>query len=220
MESPENSPAPSNSPTAPDFQIMGSIQKAWEDTAGTKLTYWGAVGILIGIAFAFGIVQGLMTGNPDEPNIIAVLIGLVSQVISTILGAGIMMMAVKRARGEAIKSSMVFDQFDKALSLILFAILGTIAIAIGFLLLIIPGIYLSICYFFAVPLIVDKKYGAWEAMETSRKVVTSRWFQYFGLFLMYGLIVFVSALPLGIGLIWTVPMGYNLIGNMYQDAFG
>ena len=34
------------------------------------------------------------------------------------------------------------------------------------------------------------------------------------------LIAAVSAIPLGIGLIWTYPMMINVIGILYRDIFG
>jgi hypothetical protein len=35
-----------------------------------------------------------------------------------------------------------------------------------------------------------------------------------------GLLVGLSALPLGIGLIWTAPWGINVIGVVYRRTFG
>jgi uncharacterized membrane protein len=62
--------------------------------------------------------------------------------------------------------------------------------------------------------------GPWQAIETSRKAVTKRWFQYFLLLLVVGLVVFVSARPLGIGLVWTAPWAINVIGVVYRRTFG
>jgi len=91
---------------------------------------------------------------------------------------------------------------------------------IGFLLLILPGIYLSIAYVFTLPLIVDKEMDIWDAMETSRKAVTKHWFKVFGLFILLSLIMALGALALGIGLIWAVPLLFvTLYGLLYPLIF-
>jgi hypothetical protein len=51
-------------------------------------------------------------------------------------------------------------------------------------------------------------------------VVTKRWFKYSGLLSMMGILVLVSAIPLGIGLIWTVPWAANVLGVAYRRTFG
>ncbi|HEX8955822.1 MAG TPA: DUF975 family protein, partial [Burkholderiaceae bacterium] len=83
-----------------------------------------------------------------------------------------------------------------------------------------PGIYLAVAYSASSILIVDKKLGIWEALETSRKALTQCWFRVFFLALTYLLIMILSALPLGIGLIWTLPMGVVLKGIVYREVFG
>jgi len=86
--------------------------------------------------------------------------------------------------------------------------------------LILPGLYLSIAYTFTMPLIVDKNMGVWDAMELSRKTVTKHWFKVFGLVLLLGIIALISAIPLGAGLIWTVPLMFmTLYGLLYPVMF-
>ena len=91
---------------------------------------------------------------------------------------------------------------------------------LGLVLLILPGIYLAMAYVMTMPLIGDRNLSAWQAMETSRKAVTKRWFQFFGLFFVVGLGICVSILPLGIGLVWTVPWAVNVMGVVYRRTFG
>ena len=96
----------------------------------------------------------------------------------------------------------------------------SILIALGFMLLIIPGIYLSIAYMFALPLIVEKNMDFWQAMETSRKAVTQHWFKLFFTGVLMVIIYLISTIPLGLGLIWTIPMFVALHGVLYRRIFG
>ena len=73
---------------------------------------------------------------------------------------------------------------------------------------------------FAVPLMLEKNLSIIDAFEASRKAVTHHWFKLFGLLFVMGLILFLSMLPLGIGLIWTMPMMMAVIGVLYRRMFG
>ena len=95
-----------------------------------------------------------------------------------------------------------------------------IMVLIGFLLLVIPGIYLMIAYYMAMPLVVEKGMSPWQALETSRKAVTHRWFSVFGFFIVIAIILVVSSIPLGLGLIWTLPMVMIAYGILYRNMFG
>ena len=95
-----------------------------------------------------------------------------------------------------------------------------ILLTIGFILLIIPGIYLSVGYLFVTMLIIDKRMQFWQAMETSRKIVTKKWWSFLGLIILLGLLNFVGALLLGIGLLVTVPWSVCILGAAYADIVG
>ena len=60
----------------------------------------------------------------------------------------------------------------------------TLMIIIGFILLVIPGIYLSFAYMFSLPLMIEKDLTAWQALEVSRKAVTRIWFRATGFLLL------------------------------------
>jgi len=83
-----------------------------------------------------------------------------------------------------------------------------------------PGIYLGVAYSFTTALIVDRKFDFWEAMETSRKVISKRWFSFFGFVLVLVLINIVGALLLGVGLLFTIPLTMCAIAAAYQDILG
>jgi uncharacterized membrane protein len=119
-----------------------------------------------------------------------------------------------------ISAGSIFGYFSKMFSLLLTMILMYIMVLIGFLLLVLPGIYLAVAYYMAMPLVVEKGMSPWQALETSRKAITHRWFSVFGLFFIMSLILFVSAIPLGLGMIWTLPMLIIAFGILYRNMFG
>jgi uncharacterized membrane protein len=212
-----------------DFLIMDVIKEAWEKTYGVKATllgaflvYWlVALPITLGFDFVFATIMGF----PGSDSIVVIiLISLIQQsILAAILFpfiAGIMMVGVRRSVDLPVSLSMVFSYLVYAIPVAIAAILMTILMTIGFLLLIIPGLYLSVAYLLTIPLIVEKNLGSWQAMEASRKAITHHWFKVFFTYFVMSIIMMISAIPLGIGLIWTLPMMVNVGGILYRIMFG
>jgi uncharacterized membrane protein len=200
-----------------DFEIGQVMSEAWSLTKGMKGSFWGAAIIV----YAAMIAMALISAALFQKNVaLRVLSNIVFGAVGPILFVGIIMMGIRRAAGLSVNFATAFSCFDRAVNVFVAGLLTTLLTYVGIILLIIPGIYLAVAYCMSMPLIADRRLGSWQAMETSRKAVTKRWFQFFGLFIVVGLVVCVSALPLGIGLIWTAPWSVNVIGVVYRRAFG
>ena len=62
-----------------------------------------------------------------------------------------------------------------------------------FLVAIIPMMYLSISWIFALALVPDRGMGFWDALELSRKMVGKHWWTVFGLLVVCGLVQIAGA---------------------------
>jgi len=201
-----------------DFSITGVLKEGFRRNEGVKLIFIGAVIIYIVISLIVGTILNFIF--PETHSELNTYIASLLEMLFTLpIIIGIMMLGIKRARDETLEISSIFDYFGMVIPIILAYIAMTILIVLGFMLLIIPGIYLAVSYAFTYTLIVDKGLDVWEAMELSRKTVTTQWFKFFGLSLACGVIIFLSAIPFGIGLIWTVPMSYIAYGLLYHRLF-
>ena len=209
-----------------DFSVGELIKEAWQKTKGAKGAIWAALIVMYGIVFAvsFGGMFALQgTATQTDPNTamgISAALQLVSTWLSTLFTGGIMLIGVRRALEQRLSWKMVFAGFAKVFSITISIILQTILIVIGFVLLVLTGIYLTIGYTLTLPLILDKGLGPWEAMEASRKAIHKKWWTVLGLYLVMLLLYAVSAIPLGLGFIWTIPMFFVLIGVLYVRLFG
>ncbi len=209
------------------LQIGEVISEAWSRVHGTKGAAFGAIALMYIISFIIVGAGGALVGvlGIDESNmglfITAQILVQLAYIISLwIFSAGVVMIGVRRAADQPFGFSMLFDGFSKAGTVIVTMLLQTVLITLGFALLIIPGIYLSIGYGLALPLIMEKGMGPWEALETSRKAIHHCWFQLFGLYLLLGLIFMLTGLTLGIGFIWVFPMALITLGIVYRIIFG
>ena len=74
-------------------------------------------------------------------------------------------------------------------------------------------LFISALWAFKTHFIVVYKMEAWPAMEMSRRIARHNLFQLVGFFLLMGIIIVISALPCGIGLLFSLPL---LIGATYS----
>ena len=145
---------------------------------------------------------------------------LLTTLLTLPLTVGLMLLGASIACGRSPSPTSLIAWYDRLLKLVLTYFLMSVLIVIGLLLLVLPGIYLAVSYQLALPLVADKDLGVWEALETSRKTVTHRWFTFFGLNLVGGLAVAGSVLLIGIPLIWVLPACLIGFGIMYRNAVG
>jgi hypothetical protein len=87
------------------------------------------------------------------------------------------------------------DVFPPLLAAMLLYVLG---VFVGFLALILPGIYLAVRWYF-VPqvVVVDGRRGA-DALRRSSELVTGSWWRVLGIAIVFNLLAAVVALPLGL----------------------
>lgn len=137
--------------------------------------------------------------------------------LSAVLAAGYFIVATKLEKGQSPDFGDFFKGFNLFIPLFVAGILTTLFIAIGLVLLIIPGIYLAISYFFVIPLIIYKGYNFWPAMETSRKLITKEFFAIFIFALLLLLLNIVGALLCGVGLLVSLPISQIAIYCAYKD---
>jgi uncharacterized membrane protein len=74
-------------------------------------------------------------------------------------------------------------------------------------------LFISVLWAFKIHFIIIYKMQAWPAMEMSRRIARHNLFQLLGFFILMGFILIISAIPCGIGLLFTLPW---LIGATYS----
>ncbi|RLT92994.1 hypothetical protein [Ketobacter sp.] len=210
-------------------ELSDILSESWQKTKGSKRYILGA-GILmyvisfVVIAVVTAISMFAIGTDPESPGPMAILIQVVLQILFMALilpfSAGIFVMCLKQVQGVQPEFGDLFSCFNKTGKLLGCMILMYIMIFIGYLLFIIPGIYLNFAYILAIPLIVDRDMGPWEALETSRKAITKHWLSVFLFFIVLTIIMLVSMLPLFIGLIWSVPLMAIAMAVLYREVFG
>ena len=227
ITAPENLLAPVGdlgeiTPGSMQLEVMDCLRRAVELTK----RHFGTL-LLIGIVylviyFVLGLVEGLVGGTAMErgelpPSLI--LIKIVNALISIVIGAGLTRAALNVSSGGEASIGDLFGQTGKILSIIGASLLVYLIIAVGFILLIVPGIYLAIRLSFFMTAIVDRNLGPVEALKYSWQITTNNALPIFGLMLLSMLIILAGVIALLVGLVFALPvvtLAYTLAYRFLQ----
>jgi hypothetical protein len=137
-----------------------------------------------------------------------------------VLLGGLYKYYLKVMRGEPATLGDAFYGVSSAFGpLALLALVMTPLVWLGLLFCFVPGMYLSVAWVFAIPLVVDKQLGFWEAMELSRKVVTRHWFMVFAMGFVAGVVAVCGVFACCVGIVLTLPIGWVALMYAYEDLF-
>src|ERR1019366_7271323 len=162
------------------IDIGRCISRGWELV---KKDFW----LLVGASFVGGIIA---TGCciPYLGILIALIVG------GPMMG-GLYALYLKKIRGQPAVFGDAFLGFSAYfVPLMLAKLVSGLLTGLGFLLCILPGIYVGVCWVFVLPLVIDKKIDFWPAMDLSRKVVTKHWWLMFGFLIVCVLVAVAGGL--------------------------
>ncbi len=137
------------------------------------------------------------------------------------LMGGLYLYFLKKIRRETAGVEAAFTGFRQPLPhLVIAGFLASLLTVLGFVCLILPGVYLFVAWIFTFPLIVDRRLDFWPAMQLSRKLVTKHWWKFLGFLIVLGLINLVGILACGFGLFITFPVTFAALAYAYEDITG
>lgn len=210
-----------------DFTIGELLSEAWQRTKGTKgiiiggfLVFYAALLAASFVISGFFGLLGIISDNPVLAAVVEMVVGVLASALAYPFMAGLNMVGIRRAADQPISFNDIFSHFGHTVPLVITAIVSMLLIYLGMFLLIIPGLYLGVAYMLAIPLVVERGLSPWQAMEASRKAISQHWFKVCGLVLLLSLIALISAIPLGIGLVWSIPLFVIAMGVLYRTIFG
>ena len=91
--------------------------------------------------------------------------------------------------------------------------------SLGFMLAVIPMIYLTVSWIFALALIIDRQMDFWPAMEASRKLIGKHWGAVFALVVVCGLINIAGIFACCIGVFIGLPIAVGALMYAYETIF-
>lgn len=164
--------------------------------------------VRVSLSHAFAVNGTVYTSSSTVvPALSVIVIGFVSAVL--VMGA-LSKALVDAYAGHASdwRHSVGFAS-DHLGPLIILALLSGVLLALGYVLLVIPGIYLTVVWSVAVPVLVFERIGPLAALNRSPQLVTGRWWATFAVLLVG--VALIVALSFVIGVILSAIASSNSV---------
>jgi len=147
-------------------------------------------------------------------------IPLLFLLVSRPLALGLYLVVADQDADRPFQPSRLFGGFAWLFSCLVAAALIAIFTAVGLVFLIIPGLIISSMYIFTGLFIVDRDFGFWSAMESSRRLALN---DVMGFLLFYMALILINvfgALCFGVGLFITIPLSATTVYSAYKELAG
>ena len=146
-----------------------------------------------------------------------ILLNIVVICISAYIQLGLAVYCIGLYKGDEVNYMTIFSRF-KGLKPIVFILILSVVIFLGFILLIIPGIILSLMYSQVFYILADDPdIGAIEAFNKSEKMMRGHKWQLFMLNLEAALYIFAGIFTLFIWWAWLIPRYSVAIAGFYEE---
>lgn len=159
---------------------MGTTQSEWRTEAGSALAKYQ------------------QTGSPLNV--------IVSQILSIFLSLGLVRIGLNLVSGNEVSVTQLFGEGRRLLPALGASILFGAMLVVGFLLLIVPGIYLLLRYGQFMNAIVDRNMGVMQSLSYSSSITTNNRLNLLVLGLLSIAIVIAGLLALVVGLVFAYPL--------------
>lgn len=190
----------------PKFMISEVFGTSWKHT---KSQIWVLVGLFIGFSILSMIVT--LFGMPAQGSIVGrVIVQIVSLLISCIFMLGYVKNIFQALDGEEPQFSAYGQQSRKIITYLIANILFSIAVCIGMVLLIIPGIYLYLRLQFFTAFIVEEDCGIIESLQKSWNMTQGQTLPLFLLLLTMIGTAIVGCILFFVGFFVAVPLIYMM----------
>ena len=189
------------------------LKAAWK---GYKSQCWILMGLIIGFTIIYSLL--LLFTIPVRGvtvSISGIVVSVVCLLLSGLFYMGYLKNCLQTLDEEEPQFSAYGQVSGKLLPFIAAGFLYFLITAVGFALLLVPGIYLALRLQYCYALIVDENCGVIESLKRSWNITQGHVMRLFVLFLIQFLICIIGVIALGIGIFVAVP----LVALMYSYSY-
>ena len=201
--------------TGGSFNVGSSISYGWT-------AYWRNVGPMMLLTLVVFVVDFALSalGSASNGTASLVVLQLLGLVVGIILAMGLIRASLAITAGKRPSVSMLTqtEGFGYYLGAFLLLLLG---IAVGFVLLIVPGIIVLVaCHLFGFVIVEDPATRPVAALRRSAEITRGHRWPLLGLILLLGLINIAGALACGVGLLFTYGITAISLAHAYRTLSG
>lgn len=206
------------------FEAGQAFRDGWKGfnrNAGTLVGFTVLAAVVLGLlqALQYGLIAS-GANNPETFGGISVLlfgVALLQAIVGLVVSIALLDGSLQSVRGRTLVFGELFAKVTEVPNLIGLQLFGGVAILLGFLAFVVPGVYLAVAYVFAGMALVDRPQSFVDALNSSRRLVTPHWFDV-TLFLLavFGVVV-LGYLACLVGGFVSVPVGFCMVAAGYQQ---
>lgn len=223
-----------------DFRPLSVLMETWRHLHGAKTIFWTALlrvfFVFMGVAFVCNSVAVYFIEHTWKTSSVLSYASLffLETAIDLALLAGILELCIDLTEGDNPDSGKVFSPMSYLLEYGLLGLLMAVAVGLGTILLILPGLLLILSYGFAPLVLWRHSPNPWKAMEISRRAAFQAGPRFFGAGLAVLGIVLATFLPfvlirgflrinevwvysLLLPVFWGVPFGFFFVANSFKE---
>lgn len=190
------------SPSAPPLGLNQLFERGWNSVKEQ-------IALVMGLSLV--MLLGLMaTGS----------LPLLGWALNAVIGVGYVACLMRLRRGEQFDFAdflWAFQNMNRLVHVLLAALLVMVAVIMGFILLVIPGVWIWVMLSLTTVVQVKRDLDGVAAVKASYELVTGNWWRVFGMMFFILLLNFAGALCLMIGLLITMPLSYLIMIEMVDD---
>lgn len=199
------------------FSISEAIRFGWESFRGRPGFY---LGVMV-IAAILYVIPGAI-GNAlrqDLPGI-TIVMKIIGYIIQLLLGIGFIHIGLKVVDKLKPEIADLYSHSERLVDYFIVSILYGLIVFGGLLLLVVPGIIWSVRFSFATFYVIDKKMKPVEALKASYAATKGMFWDLFLFMIAIGLLNLLGSIPLGLGLLITVPITMVAMAYVYRKVTG
>ena len=191
--------------------ISDLLRKAWQSLVAQ-------IWVLAGLVIGYTIISLLLTCTMpyvSYPGRAA--LGLANTFFTLVFALGYLKNLFQALDGEEPQFSAYGQMSRKVFALLFAYILYTVIVALGLVLLIVPGVYVGLRWVFAPQIIVEENAGALSSLRRSWGITRGTTGQVFKLVLAGCGIMLLGYLALGIGIFLAIPLVHLMMCAAYRQ---
>lgn len=193
------------------FSKKEALRFGWTTFKARPWVFVGATALIGAVSFIFG----QLSDRSDD--LITVLIAIVGTFVQWWLFLGFVRMTLAAHAGAPVTFAVLFGESWKTLlQYVVIAILTGILVAIGFVLLIVPGFIVYTMLALAPFLLLDRRVTGVSALKESRRITEGHRWNLFLFILVMAVLNVVGALAVWVGLLLTVPVTLLAFTHVYK----
>ncbi|MBD3248233.1 DUF975 family protein [Candidatus Falkowbacteria bacterium] len=196
-----------------EFNIKKALTTGWNLMVERFFVFFLALFIIA----AFASSSDYLLRFFKDAEVFNLLLRVIFYAVSVLLTLGFIKINLLVINKKKPHINELFSCYDRILQQIIADVISLVIILIGFVFLIIPGIYLAVRLQFTSFFIVDKNMKAIDALKASFKITKGRALRLFFFDLLLGLINVLGFFTFAVGLFFSIPTTSAAMTLVYRE---